>query len=66
MNRFGAWLKINMSLTQSQSKKLSVIQNLIRLYAHDEEAIEKLLEGWVKLDEGTVSVFRNDFEFFIP
>lgn len=52
-------------LKKGKDNKLSVIKNLIRLYAHDEEAI-KLLREECRINPDFTSIFRNDLEFFIP
>ena len=43
---------------------MSVIKNLMRLYAHQSEAITELLKSRVNPD--FTSPFRDDLEFFIP
>ena len=43
---------------------MSVINNLMRLYAHHSDAIQDLEKCRVNPD--FTSIFRNDLEFFIP
>jgi hypothetical protein len=43
---------------------MSVIKNLMRLYAHQGEAILDLEK--CRINPDFTSVFRNDLEFFIP
>ena len=58
-------MKIDVFNNKSNSKKLSVIKNLTRLYAHDSTAIKSLLEE-CRVNPDFTSPFRNDLEFFIP
>ena len=43
---------------------MSVINNLMRLYAHHSDAINDLEKSRINPD--FTSIFRNDLEFFIP
>lgn len=47
-----------------KDKKMSVIKHLMRLYAHQSEAINDLQQSRVNPD--FTSAFRDDLEFFIP
>ncbi len=49
---------------KNQMQTMSVIQHMMRLYAHEVEAIEELEKCRVNPD--FTSVFRDDLEFFIP
>jgi len=62
VRRFQAWIKFD---KKAQDKKLSVIKNLIKLYAHDSEAIISLKE-LCRVNPDFTSPFRDDLEFFIP
>lgn len=49
---------------RAKVNKMSVVQHLIRLYAHQADAIRDLEQCRVNPD--FTSVFRDDLEFFIP
>lgn len=49
---------------EASKLQMSVIQQMMRLYAHEQDAIGELERCRVNPD--FTSVFRDDLEFFIP
>lgn len=50
---------------KSNSNELSVLKILMRIYAHQENALENL-ETMCRINPDFTSPFRNDLEFCIP
>ena len=62
--KFHLFVKTLQDIFKQSDKKMSVVKHMMRLYAHQSEAIKDLEQCRVNPD--FTSVFRDDLEFFIP
>ena len=64
MRRFTKWIKLDRN-DDSEDSKMGVVKALMRLYAHQSDAIRDLKE-LCRVNPDFSSQFRNDLEFFVP
>ena len=64
MRRFTKWIKMDKK-DQSEDNKMGVVKALMRLYAHQTDAIKNLKE-LCRVNPDFNSSFRNDLEFYVP
>ena len=70
MKRFTKWIKLDKRAEhQSEESKMSVVQALMRLYAHQTDAAIKDLKELCRVNPDFTSPnsnLRNDLEFYVP
>jgi len=64
VKRFEKWMNLDKKGQGRDVKSLQIAKNMIRLYAHQPDAIKDLEKCRVNPDFN--SPFRDDLEFFIP
>ena len=64
MRRFTKWIKLDKS-DANEDSKIGVVKALMRLYAHQPDAIKDLKE-LCRVNPDFNSNYRNDLEFYIP
>lgn len=65
MRRFTKWIKLGDKNHRSEDSKMGVVKALMRLYAHQTDAIKDLKE-FCRVNPDFNSHFRNDLEFYVP
>lgn len=64
MRRFTKWIKLNRA-NSNEDNQMGVVKALMRLYAHQSDAIRDLKE-LCRVNPDFSSSFRNDLEFYVP
>lgn len=65
MHRFTKWIKLDKKNNANEDSKMGVVKALMRLYAHQTDAI-KDLKDLCRVNPDFTSSFRNDLEFYVP
>ena len=65
MRRFTKWIKLGDKNHRNEDSKMGVVKALMRLYAHQTDAIKDLKE-LCRVNPDFNSHFRNDLEFYVP
>ena len=64
MRRFTKWIKLG-DKNHREDNKMGVVKALMRLYAHQTDAIKDLKE-LCRVNPDFNSHYRNDLEFYVP
>ena len=65
MRRFTKWIKLDKRGDSNEDSKMGVVKALMRLYAHQGDAIKDLKE-LCRVNPDYNSSYRNDLEFYVP